>query len=394
LGPNGIERRFSNQQIRDIFSTAVYTAGVKDPSVLHHFGLFESDSQNQDKAIDLVEEALRNLKQYNILPFTRTERMENLFNTLGVIHSRKGQAAETAGNSQVAESEYSVATDYFSKAKGGVSPNPHPYDSECRMHLYRAERTSTLSSKLVNYLAALSITDEAEDNLTEEDMPRILELKARIQEGMRNIGDRADIIAEFQQSGISQSEIAVIEARLTLLDETTSIDNLERAFSIVQTAFTSGNFTLMTLRTYTKLHRKLYPDDLEGLYKILKTRYQFPEERRNLSLLYELGRLSFTFEEYPKSREYFSALERISQGHPKRWGIRDRGFNRAGKIVEFSGTVVRFDSSNLGYVDFPQIKRQVPFLPYAQKYQPQVGENVTFKIGFNYRGWLAIDLSR
>lgn len=23
---------------------------------------------------------------------------------------------------------------------------------------------------------------------------------------------------------------------------------------------------------------------------------------------------------------------------------------------------------------------------------PQVGDNVTFKIGFNYRGWLAIDL--
>ena len=394
LGPNGIERRFSDQQVRDIFSTAVYEAGVKDPSVLHHFGLFESDSQHQDKAIELVEEALRNMKQYNILPFTKTERVENLYNTLGLIYSRKGQAAEAAGNTQVAESAYSVATDYFSKAKGGVSPNPHPYDSECRMHLYRAERADTPSSKLVNYLAALSITDEAEDNLTEEDMPRILELKARIQEGMRNIGDRPNIIAKLQESGMSQSEIAVIEARLTLFEQTTSTDNLQRAFSIVQTAVTGRDFTLTTLRTYTKLHRKLHPDDLEGLYKILKTRYQIPEERRNLSLLYELGRLSFTFEEYPKSREYFSALERISQGHPKRWGIRDRGLNRTGKVVEFSGTVVRFDSSNLGYVDFPQIRRQVPFLPYAQKYQPQIGENVTFKIGFNYRGWLAIDLSR
>lgn len=74
-------------------------------------------------------------------------------------------------------------------------------------------------------------------------------------------------------------------------------------------------------------------------------------------------------------------------------GIRDHGVDPNGKVVEFSGTVIRIDP-NMGYVDIPLIRRKVPFLPYAQKYQPQVGENVTFQIGFNYRGWLAIDLIR
>ena len=393
LGPNGIERRFSLQQTRDIFSTVVDEAAIKDPSILHHFGLLESD-KDPEKAILLVEEALRNIKYQYASPFTRTERVENLYNTLGVIYSKKGQAAEATGDTKVAESAYSVATDYFSKAKGSISPNPHPYDSECRMYLYRADRAANPNAKIANYLAALTIVEEAEDNLTEEDMPRILELKARIQQGIQDMGDRLAIIEKLLQSGTSQPDVALIEARLILLEKTTSIDNLQRAFDIVKKAVSLGTSDVAKMRTYTKLHRKLYPEDLEELYNILRIRYQIPEEQRNLSLLYELGRLSFTFDEYERSREHFSALERISQGHAKRWGIRDRGLNRSGDAVEFMGTVVRFDSSNLGYVDIPQIRRQVPFLPYAQKNQHQIGDNVTFKIGFNYRGWLAIDLSK
>lgn len=394
LGPNGVERRFSQQQIRDIFTTAIDEGGIKDPSVLHHFGLFESDSQNHERGISLVKEALDILKQRYVLPFSRTERVENLYNTLGVIYSKIGQAAEAGNDNIAAESAYSSATDYFSKAKGSVSPNPYPYDSECRMYLNRAERATTLNSKLTNYLSALTIVYEAEDNLAEEDLPRVLELKARIQEGIKNIESRHDIRTNLLQNGTPQDEVELIEARLSLLDKTPSLESLKRAFDIVKKAVDLGMSNVATLKTYTKLHLKLYPDDKETYYNILKNRYRFAEEQRNLSLLYELGKLSFTFGDYEKSKEYFSALEKISQGHPKRWGIRDRGLTPAGGIVEFSGTVIRFDSSNLGYVDIPEIRRRVPFLPYAQKYQPQIGDNVTFKIGFNYRGWLAIDLSR
>jgi tetratricopeptide (TPR) repeat protein len=393
LGPNGIERRLSDQQVRQIFSAAVYDADLKDPSILHHFGLFESDKHDQKRAIELVEEALKIMKQKHILPFQRTERVENLYNTLGVIYSRKGQAAEAIGETPEAESAYSVASDYFNRAKGSISPNPHPYDSECRMHLYRAERVDTVRGKLIIYLKAIDIINEAEDNLAEEDMPRFFELKARIQEGLKSLGDQARIVAELRKGGTSEADLAVIEARLTLLEQTSSQDSLERAYAIVKSAVASGDHKLTTLRTYTSLHQKLHPDDLEELYKILKTRHQIPDEQRNLSLLYELGRLSFTFGDYGPSREYFSSLERISQGHPKRWGIRDRGLNRAGDSVEFSGAVVRFDR-NLGYVEIPEIRRQAPFLPLAQKFQPQIGDNVTFNIGFNYRGWLAIDLSK
>lgn len=394
LGPNGIERRLTHQQIRDIFSAVVYDAGVKDPSILHHFGLLESDGQDQPRAIELVEEALKILKQKHVTLFQRTERTENLYNTLGVIYSRKGQAAEASGRASEAEAAYSIATDYFCKAKGSISPNPHPYDSECRMHLYRAERLDNIQAKVLSYLEAMDVIDEAEDNLPEEEMPRFLELKARIQDGLRALGDHIKLLSELRKSGLPEADLGIIEARLTLLEQTSSNDHLEHAFAIVRKIVMSGGRKLQTLRTYTNLHRKLRPDNLVDLYKVLKDRYQIPDEQRNLSLLYELGKLSFAFDEFEQSREYFSKLEKISQGHPKRWGIRDRGLDRTGKLVEFSGAVIRFDSGNLGYVEIPQIRRRAPFLPYTQKFQPQIGDNVTFNIGFNYRGWLAIDLSR
>ncbi len=393
LGSNGIERRLSPQQTRDIFSTAIEQGGIHDPSVLHHFGLFESDKGYHDKALDLVEQALKYVQKRFASPFSRTERAENIYNTLGLIHSRKGQIAETAGDHQAAELSYSVATNYFSKAKGAISQNPYPYDCECRMHLYRAERNEQPKSKLVYYLAALDVIEEAEDNLSEEELPRFLELKARIQEGLKGIEGLEGIIRAMQQDLGSHDQGALIEARLNLLYKITAIDNLKHAFDIIEKLVSLGTRDVPTLRTFTKLYRKIHPTNIEGLYRILKIRHQLPQEKLNLSLHYELGKLAFAFEDYDKSREYFAELERISQGHPKRWGIRDHGLDHNGKVVEFSGTVIRIDS-NMGYVDIPLIRRQVPFLPYAQKYQPQVGENVAFQIGFNYRGWLAIDLIR
>ena len=43
-------------------------------------------------------------------------------------------------------------------------------------------------------------------------------------------------------------------------------------------------------------------------------------------------------------------------------------------------------------------KGTYPYFPFnnndaTAQYQPKLGENVTFNIGFSYRGWLAIDLT-
>jgi tetratricopeptide (TPR) repeat protein len=394
LGPNGIERRLSPQQIREIFSTAVDDGGIDDPSILHHFGLFESDSQDQVRALELVERALTQVQKQSILPFKKTERIENIFNTLGLIYSRKGQQAELNNDQDSAESYYSIATDYFSKAKGSVSPNAYPYDSESRMHMYRAERTEEPKLKLIRYISALEVIEEAEDNLPEEEMPRFMLLQAKIQEGLKGIGGLSTIITAMQKDSESQSLGYRIAIRLYLLKKTKSIQKLQKAFEIIKASVSSGNVDVSTLRLYTRLFRNIYPDDYQGLYSILRDRYQLPKEKRNLSLLYELGKLAFTFGEYANSREYFAELEKISQGHPKRWNILDKGLDSRGSLAEFSGSVIQISGFSMGIVDIPEIRLRVPFLPYAQKFQPEVGENVTFNIGFNYRGWLAIDLTR
>jgi hypothetical protein len=122
-------------------------------------------------------------------------------------------------------------------------------------------------------------------------------------------------------------------------------------------------------------------------------RYGVPKEKRNLLLLYELGKIAFTFAEYGLSLTYFRDLERFSQGHPKRWGILDEGKDESGKRIEFFGSIVELQSS-VGFVHIPKLDRRVRFLRYGQKSEFQLGENVTLAIGFNYRGWLAIDLSK
>lgn len=102
--------------------------------------------------------------------------------------------------------------------------------------------------------------------------------------------------------------------------------------------------------------------------------------------------LSFSFEQYDKSLTCFRTLERLSQGHPKRWGIYDRGTDDTGTVKRFQGTVVGIESRSTGRVDMPELRRTVGFVPLAQRFTPQVGDNVTYEIGFNYRGWLAVDL--
>ena len=397
IGPNGIERRFSAEQIRTLFKAAVDKGKFKDTAVLHHFGLFESDNQNQDLAEQLVKEALGLMESMQPLVFFRTERIENLYNTMGLIYSRKAQKAEDDSEAEVAENLYSAATDCFSKAKGGELQTPHPYDSECRMLFYRAERTEDSTSKISLYAKALDVVDEAEDNLPDEALPRLLELRARIQDAINEMQNVPQLLNEMEASPGFEACAALARAKFTLLDPRGARQARERALQIIKQVVQSNKNDAAILRTYSRLHRALYPEDKKELYRILSMRYEIPKERRNLTLLYELGVLSFSFTDYPKSWNYFRELERVSQGHPKRWGIHDVGTDEAGKELEFRGTIARVESPRMAFVDVPQLqqlRRLVPFLPFAQKFEPLVGENVTFKIGFNYRGWLAIDFSR
>ncbi len=236
--------------------------------------------------------------------------------------------------------------------------------------------------------------DEAEENLPDESLPRLLDLRARIQEGLVAIDSVTEKISQMVSEKGFEAEGALAHAKLVLLDESGPRKTREHALQIIKSIVPSRSNDVSILRSYSRLHKALYPNEKEELYRILQMRYELANEMRNLSLLYELGVLAFAFGDYPASLQYFRNLERFSQGHPKRWGIYDTGKDKNGKLMEFQGTVLRMESATMGYVDVPELRRRVPFLPYAQKFVFRVGENVTFNIGFNYRGWLAIDLSR
>jgi hypothetical protein len=234
IGTNGMERRFSEDQIRQLFKTATEEGKLEDSAVLHHFGLFESDKGNQEQALELINRALKLIEKKQQLFFLRNERPENIYCTLGTIYSKRGQEAEQKGDSHTAELSYSAATDSFAHAKGGELQTPHPYDSECRMFCYRAERTQDTKTKIEYYLEALNVIDEAEENLAEENLPRLLELKARIQAGLADIKDLQQTILKMQQERSTETQAALAEGKLALLSKEASNETLQRAFEIVK----------------------------------------------------------------------------------------------------------------------------------------------------------------
>jgi len=394
LGPNGTDRRFSVEQIRDLFKTAVDEGKLEDAAVLHHFGLFESDHNRQDDAMILVTRALKVLENRPVSVFMKSERVENIYNTLGLIQMRKAEEAEKVGDVPSAESHYAAATDYFDKAKGGEVQTPHPYHCESRMHYYRAQRSTDPSSKVVLLSTALEVILDAEDNLPEESLPRLLELKALIKDAILEIPDLDQVVKILEQTPGFELSALLAKAKLTMLDVDSPRQDREKALDILKSVVPKNTNNVELLRTYYRLYKNLHPDDRKGLYEILNMRYEIPGERRNFNFLYELGILSFSFEDYEKSIDCFRTLEKLSQGHPKRYGVYDRGVDKDGTIRRFQGTVVGVDSRSMGHVDLPELRRRVPFIPFAQRFTPQVGDNVTYEIGFNYRGWLAVDLSK
>ena len=394
LGPNGTDRRFSVEQIRDLFKTAVDEGKLEDAAILHHFGLFESDFGKHEEAMILVGRALKVLESRPVSVFMRSERVENIYNTLGLIQMRKAEEAESKSDVSSAESLYAAATDYFSKAKGGELQTPHPYHCESRMYYYRAQRTVDPSSKVILLSRALEVIYEAEDNLPDESLPRLLELCALIRDALLGMPNLDQVVTGLERTPGLELSASLVKAKLTMLNRDSPRQDRERALDILKHVVPENANNTELLRSYYRLHKNLYPDDRRGLYVILNMRYEIPSERRNFSLLYDLGVLSFSFEEYQKSIDCFGTLEKLSQGHPNRYGILDRGIDKNGTIRRFQGTVVGIDSRSMGHVDLPELRRRVPFIPFAQRFTPQLGDNVTYEIGFNYRGWLAVDLSK
>lgn len=393
IGPNGIDKRLSTAQKRVIFDAALQQGGLEDSAVLHHFGLLESDGGDDAKALELCQRALRLIEQKQQLFFLRSERVENIHNTLGLIYGRMAAKAEEKDDIPGAENLYSAAVEHFSRARGGELQTPHPYDSESRMYFLRAKRMPENLSKVILFMKALDILDQAEDNLPDESLPSLLQLRATILDEIYLIQNLNDVLTRMETDKELGMQAALARAKLALLNPRESHEVRQRAMDIIQKTVSVGKYDAAILRTYYRLHKILYPDEVKELYKILNMRFEMPGEKRNLSLLYELGILAFFFGEYPKSLDCFRRLEKISQGHPKRWGIYDVAKDKDGKTIEFRGTVIKINSPAMGYIQIPSLNRTLPFLPYAQRFVPQVGQNITCEIGFNFRGWLAINFS-
>ena len=63
-----------------------------------------------------------------------------------------------------------------------------------------------------------------------------------------------------------------------------------------------------------------------------------------------------------------------------------------GKDRRFGGNVKPGLNKIEGWISCDTLGESVKFYPLRQKFNPNVGQNVTFVLALNYRGYLAIEL--
>jgi hypothetical protein len=122
------------------------------------------------------------------------------------------------------------------------------------------------------------------------------------------------------------------------------------------------------------------------------------EGGQNVEVLYELAVTAFALERYEESARAFAELGRASRGHSRGSGVVEvAGERGGGDPFEFTGRVVRSERSNRMTIVSDQLPdfKEIWFNPRRQRfYTPRIADQVSFSVGFNYRGLVAVDIER
>lgn len=118
----------------------------------------------------------------------------------------------------------------------------------------------------------------------------------------------------------------------------------------------------------------------------------------NLWLLYEQAVCQFYLEDYRESARLFDHLRKVSHGHVSGSRILEAAGERDGEEpFEFEGRVVRRTGDGRVIIECEALREfgGLWFNPRRQRqYEPRLYDIVSFTVGFNYRGLVAIDLRK
>jgi len=387
MGPRGAQPIGDMMQLKAIFERA-FDAGIRDSAMLHHFALLLLDREDFSEAEHFLAEALAVINDEHELSHFKTESRQTLYNSMGMVFGRGGLRLQLAGKDAEASQQFDRGGEYFRLARTGASPSAYPYYCESFISYSRA-RNSVGASKLPFLAAALKSLDESDGNVPDDDRSSLEEMEAKILQYVASNMPNWDELLDAQiATGNPDGEY--LKARVSLRADAGE-SQLETAYAILTKALERTKNHVGCLRLAARLHIALHPDDWAGWFGLLNRLYREEDRPEQCGLLFDLGYASCQLTKYGDAARYFEKLDQASVGHPRRSGIVRKVVD--GKLDRrLSGVVRSVVSPGEGWIKSDVVGQDLKFVPIRQKFTVARDQAVTFSIGLNYRGLLAVEL--
>lgn len=401
FGPSGFDDRFSTDEVASLFEIA--SSIIEDDVIEHHFGLIERDARRLTSARVHLEKALALIAFLPDDMATQRESPQNVENSLADVIGDLAMEALSRSAPDAAESLFQEAAVHFQNARRGVFPNAAAYDAHARLMLRRARKRFPLgnSARALALSETIDILDEGIDNVNEEHRPELTQLKSEV---LQELGLEANAVAELAQRAESagnareSARYHVIIARILVGGgKEAKRKNLRKAFSHAVQACDLDPTYFPAQRIRVELFKAINPTNVADLNALVREASRCAEAAENQMIQYELAVTEFDLEHYPEASAAFNRLRRISRGSSQVSGVIEIAGERSGDAFEFVGTVTKNANGKFTIESETLTPSFQPlwFNPRSERfYSARVRDSVSFRVGFNYRGPLAVELRR
>lgn len=383
LGPNSSATDLSLSQKRELFKTLCQSVCTK--SILHHWGILEMDDRNYSEAERLFKKALASRVMFP--ESFRGERKQNILTSLGMLYARWGNQEED--NPEMSKILYIKAERCFKEARISLYPAPHPYHAEASMYLKRGDICVDNVQRLEYYAQALAITEIARDHLNPTDLAKFSELEIMINARLRNEAAIESAMKELAEKHGSARGFYLYSVILSNRAKRTPQNRrriLQKSLEVVKIGIRRFPDDELCLMQKARLLKRMYPTIPSKYFPALEQWFH-AAETPTVWLLYELAAAAFQLGYYETAYSRFGDLEKVSSGNTGRFRFRYYLMDEKGNRRTLEGTVSSIHSPYEGKLrceTLRELKRYIRFRPMTCDFNPQVGDQVSFNIGFNY----------
>ena len=400
IGPNGIDPgKIVGENLVRLYD-CLLDNGIEDGTILHHYGIFERNRENFEKAEKLLFKA-KSVTEKNIGGSLGTEPLKNILNSLGVLYSKMALKFEQNRNPDSSSMYYDKANFYFKQALSIECTNSYVFHSQAHSSYLRGKYYEETDEKLSlrYYSEAIEVIQRAKESLPDYELGPFIDLESKIygkEMGKNDIAKRKLEDFIFQHPGSIHGYVLL--SRLIYDNASKIFNKIEEfipeaklALSYVEKGLKIDPKNVTLLRTKYYIIKKMEPNNYEKLYDLLYQRYKsYGRDCTELRLIFDLAVITFEKKDYQFSSQLFSELDNKAFNSPLRSGIVEvaRDLTTLQKKW-YQGYVSKYITRKEAYIRSTEIPYLLKFLPQAQHKEVKSRDDVEFYVTFNYRGPLA-----